>query len=244
MRSATLRPLGPDGWLVSFATAFEDAANRAALAFRAAIDAEGWPEVSETSSSLVSAFVRFDPLARGAETLEDRLQNLLSSRDWSAADLPPGRRLWRLPVVWGGDLAPGLAEAAEAAGLSEEDAAAALSQARLRVLTLGFAPGQPYLGTLPPAFDLPRQTRLTPRVPEGALVLAVRQLTLFARPGQTGWRHVGQTAFRVFRPEAEDPFPLSAGDEIAFDPVSPDALGEIRRADSTGNGGARVEEIA
>lgn len=241
--AATIRPMGPEGWLVSFADGYRDDANRAAIAFRAAVEAEAWPEVAETASSLVSTFLRIDPLAEGAETLPDRLRALLADRDWGAAHLPQGRRLWRVPVVWGTDRAPQLAEAAQAAGLSTDAAQAALSDARLRVLTLGFAPGQPYLGTLPEAFDLPRQTALTPQVPAGALVLAVRQLTLFARPGQTGWRHVGQTAFRVFRPEAADPFPLAAGDEMAFRSVAPEELNAIAADNTEGSGGATVEDI-
>ena len=45
-------PLGLTGWLVRFADRLEDGANRAALAFRAAVEAEGWPGVAETALSL------------------------------------------------------------------------------------------------------------------------------------------------------------------------------------------------
>ncbi len=241
--NATIRPLGPDGWLVSFADGFDDAANRAALAFRAAVEAEGWPVVHETAASLVSVFVRFDPLADGADRLESQLRDLAGDRDWAARGLPDGRRLWRVPVVWGGDLAPGFRNAAQTAGLPEDDLRSGLAEARLRVLMLGFAPGQPYLGTLPEAFDVPRTTDLTPEVPEGALVLAVRQLTLFVRPGPTGWRHVGQTAFRAFRPGGDPVFPLRAGDEMCFRAVTADELSDIRAADETGNGGAEIEDL-
>ncbi|MRX49689.1 carboxyltransferase domain-containing protein [Paracoccus sp. S-4012] len=216
-----IAPSGVDGLVVSFADRFDDAANRAALALRAEIDAEGWPELVETASSLVSTVLRFDPLGTHLEAVEERLARHLEGRDWSDAALPEGRRLLTIPAGFDPDVAPQIDEAAEAAGLPDRQAAIdSICTAELRVLTIGFAPGQPYIGQLPEAWDLPRQRSLTPRVPVGALGLAIRQMVLFAVETQTGWRHVGQTAIRLFQPEAPDPFVLRPGDALRFEPVS------------------------
>lgn len=238
-----IRLAGLCGMLVSFADRLSEPANRAALAFRAAIDAENWGGVEETSTSLTSAFVRFDPLHLPHAELRQKLEALLQGSDWYAADPPGGRRFWRIPTVYGTDLAPQLAEAAGLAGLTEAEAVTSLSSARVRVLTLGFAAGQPYLGELPDAWAIPRQTNLTARVPAGALVVAIRQFVLFTAPTPTGWRHVGQTAFRTFRPESADPFALKSGDEVQFIAVSPEELAAIEQRDTTGNGRATVESI-
>ncbi|WP_424970725.1 5-oxoprolinase subunit B family protein [Dinoroseobacter sp. S76] len=239
-----IRPVGVTGLLVSFGDSLTDRANRAALAFRASLEAERWAEVAETSSTLASCFVRFDPVTTDPEALEARLAGLLGARDWYGAAPPEGRKLWRIPCVFGGARAPQLAEAAERAGLSLPDAIAQLSTTRVRVLTLGFAPGQPYLGTLPEAWDLPRQTGLTPKVPEGALVLAIRQFVLFATSAPTGWRHVGQTAFRGYRPEAEAPFALRPGDEVTFPAVDEATYLDQCEADPSGLGGATSEPLS
>nr|WP_170541487.1 carboxyltransferase domain-containing protein [Ruegeria arenilitoris] len=236
-----IRTAGVDGLLISFAAALSEPANRAALAFRAALEAEGWAGVEETSSSLVSAFVRFDPLRLTHAALHRQVQALLDQRDWYAADLPGGRRFWRVPTVFGTDLAPQLGQAAQAAGLSEAEAVRSLSQARVRVQTIGFAPGQPYLGELPPAWDIPRQKELTPRVPEGALVVALRQLVLFSVTTPTGWQHVGQTAIRLFQPDMPEPFLLRPGDEVHFTPTDPESLARMR---SDPRGGASCEALA
>lgn len=239
-----LRPVGLTGVLVSFADRLEEAANRAALAFRAAVEAERREGVAETATSLASVFLRFDPDAMSYTALTDWLRGLLAARDWYGAPLPEGRRLFRVPTVYGTDLAPQLEEAAAAAGMSVEAAIADLGASRVRVLTIGFAPGQPYLGRLGEQWDLPRQTALTAQVPVGALVLAVRQFTLFTAPSPTGWRHVGQTAFRCFRPEAAAPFALAPGDEMIFEPVNKAAFLRIAERASDGTGGAVIEEIA
>ncbi|MFW8634793.1 5-oxoprolinase subunit B family protein [Cribrihabitans pelagius] len=235
-----VRTAGADGFLVSFADTLSEPANRAALAFRAALEAAGWDGVEETSSSLVSAYLRFDPLHLAHAELRSRLEALLKEQDWYHAGLPDGRRFWRIPAVFGTDLAPQLEQAAEAAGMTAEEAIASLSGARMRVQTIGFAPGQPYLGELPEAWDIPRQSQLTRRIPEGALAVAIRQLVLFSVSTPTGWQHVGQTAMKLFRPEADDPFLLRPGDEVQFVPTEPAKL-EAMKSDP--RGGAECEVV-
>ncbi|WP_424832496.1 5-oxoprolinase subunit B family protein [Ruegeria sp.] len=229
-----VRTVGIDGLLITFADTMTEPSNRAALAFRNVIDSQGWTGVLETSASLASAYVRFDPLLLSHADIRSRIDRLLDEQNWYNAPLPSGRKLWKVPTVYGTDLAPQLDDAAAAAGLTPAEAIRRLSQTRVRVLTIGFAPGQPYLGPLAPEFDIPRLKELTPMVPEGALVLAISQFVLFSGPTPTGWRHVGQTAFRCFRPENPQAFVLTPGDEMIFESVSRDELEDIKagRAES------------
>ncbi|UWQ29285.1 allophanate hydrolase subunit 1 [Leisingera sp. M523] len=238
-----VRRAGQNGMLVSFDSSLSEASNRAALAFGSAVEALPLKGVVETMASLASVFVRFDPADLRHEALEAALQTLLTTQNWLQAPLPPGRRFWRVPTVYGTDLAPQLGEAADAAGMSETQAIESLGAAQVRVLTIGFAPGQPYLGSLGPEWNLPRQTELTPMVPRGALVQAICQFVLFSNPAPTGWRHVGQTGLTLFQPGAAQPFVLRPGDEMQFEPVSkPDFLKHCK--DDPLLGGAIVSEIA
>ena len=233
-----VRSVGLDGVLVTFGDRATDAANRAAIAFRGAVDAEGWDDIAESSSTLVSAFFRVDLSVHAFDSIAARLNDVLARADWTKAPLPAGT----VPAGFGGNRAPQLDEAAEAAGLTAKQALRDLTSTRLRVLTLGFAPGQPYLGTLGEDWDIPRQQTLTPNVPAGALVAAVRQLCLFAKDTPTGWRHVGQTAFACVRPAGETPFPLAPGDEVAFAEISERELQRIEANNADGMGGA-VREV-
>ncbi|KIC38232.1 5-oxoprolinase subunit B family protein [Leisingera sp. ANG-M7] len=237
-----VRRAGLSGILVSFGGSLNEASNRAALAYRTAVETLKLEGVVETMASLASVFVRFEPSLLPHEKLEAELQELLVAQDWLQAPLPAGRRFWRVPTVYGTDLAPQLAEAADAAGMSEAQAIDSLGAARVRVLTIGFAPGQPYLGSLGQEWDLPRQTELTPMVPRGALVQAICQFVLFSNPAPTGWRHVGQTGFTLFQAGADQPFALRPGDEMQFEPVSKPEFLKLCEDDPM-HGGAAAEEI-
>lgn len=238
----TIRTVGLTGVIVTFADAMSEPSNRAALAFRNRIEELALEGVLETSASLASVFVRFDTGTLSHERLCALLEEQLGLRNWYEQPLPAGRRFWRVPTVYGTDLAPQFGEAADAAGLSEAQAIDSLGAARVRVLTIGFAPGQPYLGPLGAEWDLPRQTELTPMVPKGALVLAIRQFVLFSSATPTGWRHVGQTGFMLFRPDVDTPFALRAGDELRFEPVPRQDFLKLREADPH-MGGAICQEI-
>ena len=238
-----IRDVGLTGKLVTFADQLSEHANRATLAFRAAVQAQDWPGVEEIATSLCSVFIRFDPLVLEHDDLHTRLTNLANTTDWQAEPLPKGRKLWRIPTTLGGAYAPQFDEATAAADLTPDAARDQIANARIRVLTLGFAPGQPYMGQLPKAWNIPRMSTLNPEVPGGALVVAIRQLIIYAGPAPTGWRHIGQTAFRCFRPDRDDPFALTPGDEVTFRIISDAELDQIRATDQTGDGGASFEVL-
>ena len=236
----SLRTIGVDGLSVSFGPTLTEPANRAALALRAALEAADLPGLVETATALTSTYLRFDLGKTDHGAMRRAVNAVLAQRDWLTADLPQGRRLWRVPAVFGTDAAPQLAEAAALAGLSEVEAIQQLCVTPLRVQAIGFAPGQPYLGQLPAQWNIPRQTGLTPQVPVGALAVAIRQMVLFSVPTPTGWRHIGQTALRLFRPDAPDPFLLRPSDEVQFIAVTPEVLDAAR---ALPDGGATAQSL-
>lgn len=72
----TIHSVGLSGLLVTFGNKATDAANRAAIAFRSAVDAQGWPEIAESSSTLVSAFFRVDLSEHRFDDLKGRLEQI------------------------------------------------------------------------------------------------------------------------------------------------------------------------
>ncbi|WIV49678.1 carboxyltransferase domain-containing protein [Marivivens sp. LCG002] len=228
-------PLGTDGYVLRVSDSLTEAANATAIALAKVIaPLEG---VIEAAPSLTSVFVRFDPVkvARAAfvALLEEKV------RDFRADDDRAQRR-WTIPVCFDASAAPQLTEVANMIGLGQEALIGELCAARLSVLALGFAPGQPYLGILPEAWDIPRQTSLTEAVPQGAITVAVRQIVLFANRSATGWRQIGQTGFRPFDLGRAAPVALTAGDEVRFVPIG---RGEFDGLLSDPMGGARLETL-
>ncbi len=241
--AAEILPLGQDGALVRFAIVSSPAATGAVQAFKAAIQAADLPGVTQTATSLASVLVRFDPAATTRAAINARLAALLEQRDWMQAEMPAVRRTWSIPVAFGGDTGPQLDEAAALAGLTPQQAVDELTTADLRVLAIGFAPGQPYVGLLPERWDMPRQPQLTPQVPAGALIVAVRQLVLFTNPNATGWRHIGQSGFRPFSDRRADPFALQQGDAIRLIPVSASEIQTLTANQPDGLGGAHCTVV-
>lgn len=235
--------VGLDGILVTFGAKMDAKTNAAARAFRTAVDRLGWSDIEESASTLVSAFFRIDLVAHDPEATIARFEDLLRREDWQEEGHTGAHTRWTIPVAFGGARAPALKEAAALAGVTEAQARRDLTDTDLRVLTLGFAPGTPYCGYLPDHWDIPRQTDLSMQVPVGAVIVAVRQMILFSKTSPTGWRHVGQTAFRGFQPQSDTPILLRAGDALRFAEVSEDTLATLE-ASGDPLGGAKREHVS
>ncbi|MFN4170924.1 MAG: 5-oxoprolinase subunit B family protein [Pseudorhodobacter sp.] len=232
-------PLGPDGIVLRLGLRVTEAVTARVQALAARLHAAPPDGVQEVETALGSVFLRFDPARVSRADLLPRLAPFL---DLPADPQPvPVLRRWTIPAAFGGQAGPQLADLAARAGLTGQQAVADLCAADLRVLAIGFAPGQPYLGLLPEVWDIPRQSALTPQVPAGALVVAVRQVVLFANPSMTGWRQAGLCAFRPFQADRAEPFALRSGDAVRFVQVDGAALAALAGGD--GLGGARLEML-
>ncbi|HQU69324.1 MAG TPA: carboxyltransferase domain-containing protein [Albidovulum sp.] len=232
--------MGLAGILVQFSDRLDDAANRRALAFGARLAAALPEGVEEVVPSLGGVYLRLDPLRADHAAIEARLRLLLD--DKASAAVAPARR-WTVPAVFGGASGPDLDAVASAVGLGADEAMADLVARPLRVMAIGFAPGLPYMGILPDRWNIPRKAGLTPKVPAGGVVVAVRQAIIFPTDTPTGWWHVGQTGFRGFRPGAEEPFLLRPGDEVQLRPVGQEEFRALGAEDPDG-GGASVEVVS
>ena len=238
-------PMGLRGILVQLSDRLDDAANRRALALAARIEAEvgaaaetgALAGVEEVAPSLGSVFLRIDPLRADRATIIGRIGALL--KDMAGQGTAVSRR-WTVPVAFGGAGGPDLDAVAAELGCTAQAAVDDLTAQDLRVMAIGFAPGLPYMGILPGRWDIPRKAGLTPKVPAGGIVVAVRQVILFPADTPTGWWHVGQSGLCAFRPGAADPFAFRAGDSVRLRAVGPDELQALREADPEG-GGARLE---
>jgi KipI family sensor histidine kinase inhibitor len=204
--------MGDGAILAEAATDDHEAANRAALAAAAALEAEGPPWLSAAVPAIASLLVCFEPLAAPHDTVEARLRVLLDGPERAAA---PGRVV-EIAVRYGGAAGPDLEEAARALGLAPAEVVALHSAAPLRVMMIGFAPGYPYIGPLPPALRLPRRSTPREAVPAGSVAIAAGLSGIYPARLPGGWHLIGRTEARLFNPAADPPALLAPGDLVQF----------------------------
>ena len=160
---------GDTALTVQFGTVIERELNSRIVALGHSIAKAAIPGVSETLPTYRSLLVNYDPLVLSRDQLVARLQPLVDSPP-DADDAAPAR--WQVPVCFDSELAPDLAHVAGASGMSEAQVIKAMLDVTHHVYMLGFAPGQPYMGDLPPALNIPRREDPVPRVEKGSVATA------------------------------------------------------------------------
>jgi KipI family sensor histidine kinase inhibitor len=127
--------------------------------------------------------------------------------------------LHEIAVQYGGAAGPDLAALAEQAGM---DAAAYVdchAAVEFTVAFLGFQPGFPYLGGLPPALHAPRRTTPRVRVPAGSVAIGEAYSGIYPAAGPGGWHLIGRTPAELFDPQRAAPALLQPGDRVRFVPL-------------------------
>ena len=125
-----------------------------------------------------------------------------------------------VPVCYGGDLGPDLAEVAATCGLTPKQVIELHAASPQLVYMLGFAPGFPYLGGLDPRLAVPRRATPRTKVPAGSVAIARDQSSIYSLETPGGWNVIGRTPARLFTPETDPPCLLSAGDHVRFVPIT------------------------
>jgi KipI family sensor histidine kinase inhibitor len=224
-----LLELGDGALTLEFGERIDPAANARVMAALDAVQALGLDGVTDIVPTWRSLTVHFDPLRLPPELLRQAL--LQTAKQESA---PATRRIAAptvVPVCFGGEFGPDLAEVATATGRSEGEIVAALCAIELQVALIGFLPGFPYLGGLPDWLDLPR--RATPRttVPANSFAIAGGQAAIYPWQSPGGWHLLGRTPLTLFDPaNAERPARFAPGDVLRIEAISPDEFARLRHA--------------
>lgn len=140
-------------------------------------------------------------------------------RWWEESDaLEPESRFIEIPVIYGGDRGPDLAEVAQHSGLSEKQVVELHASVDYVVWFLGFQPGFPYLGSLPEALHTPRRAEPRLRVPAGSVGIGGPQTGIYPLATPGGWQLIGLTPLKLFDPHRDEPILLRPGDNVRFIP--------------------------
>jgi KipI family sensor histidine kinase inhibitor len=187
---------------------------------------DGIRGIANLHPAYASVLVEFDPRLREYAEVEALVREY-AARDEAAphAEIP---RLVEIPVHYGGDYGPDLADVARHTGLSPERVVELHSNAEYLVYFLGFAPGFAYLGGLPPELATPRLSAPRKHVPAGSVAIGGSQTGVYPMVSPGGWRIIGHTDARLFDPGAEEPVLLRMGDRLRFVAERRSLIAELR----------------
>lgn len=185
--------------------------------------------VTDIVPTFRSLMVHYDPVRIRRADLQQTVKGLLSHSD-AAGHVD---KTWTLPVCYEGECAPDLEEVARKTGLDPSEVIRLHSGTKFEVYMMGFLPGFPYMGVLPPELELPRLTEPRVKVPARSVSIAMNQCVIYALESPGGWNLIGRTPVEAFDIARETPILLSAGDFVRFEPISLEEYRDIR---------ARVED--
>ena len=157
--------------------------------------------------------IRYDPLRCDPEELAGEIARRASSLSGRPE---PASRSFQIPVRYGGEHGPDLAEVARATGLPEDEVVAAHAGAAYEVRFVGFSPGFPYLAGLPERLHTPRREAPRGHVPAGSVAIAGAQAGIYPFGSPGGWNIIGRTDFVLFDPTREAGATLAPGDRVRF----------------------------
>jgi len=222
---------GDRALVVEFGDRVDRALSDDVLRLDASLRSTGLAGVVETVPTFRSLMVHYDPLVTSRAELEQAIAALLDRRSGLCRDAT----LWRVPVCYEGEFAPDLAEVARLTELTPREVVGLHSAVRYHVYMLGFLPGFPYLGDLPPQLALPRRADPRVRVPAGSVSIATTLTAIYPYESPGGWHLIGATPIRLFDPERPRPALLAPGDIVRFEPIDPASFASIKKAADSGD---------
>ena len=213
---ARFLPGGDTALVVEFGDRVDQTLSGLVLALAHRLEVAAIPGVIETVPTFRSLMVHYDPLQLRRAELKRHLAPLLDGLE----GIESAGRHWRIPACYDASLGLDLADVAARTGLSVAQVAERHSGAVHHVYMMGFLPGLPYLGGLPPEFELPRRENPRIKVPSGAIAVAIAMTVIYPLESPGGWHVLARTPAPLWDMRRNPPALLAAGDKVVFDPIS------------------------
>ncbi|MDO5675249.1 MAG: 5-oxoprolinase subunit PxpB [bacterium] len=217
-------PSGERCLLAVYAQGVDAAVNEKLRRITALLNQEKRPGIEEVVPSYSSLAVFYDPVLVNFQALCDLLRTCEQNLD--AAQIDASRTI-TIPVCYGGDFGPDLADVARHNQLSPAAVIARHCAALYRIFAIGFAPGFCYLGGLDESLHTPRLETPRTLVAAGSVGIAGSQTGIYPQDSPGGWRIIGRTPLTLFNAERAEPCPYRAGDNLRFQAVDEAAFHAI-----------------
>jgi len=212
--------------LVSFGDHISHEAHQQVRALAGSLSGEPIAGTLNIHPAYCSLLIKFDLRRTTHQEVEREVRERLLRVDRAPATTP---RQVQIPVCYGGEFGPDLAQLAGQHGLSVEDVIRIHAQAPYTVYFLGFVPGFAYLSMVPDAIAAPRLAVPRQRVEPGSVGIAGRQTGIYPCAVPGGWQLIGRTPLSMFRTDRDPMALLECGDEVRFHPIDSDEYHRIEK---------------
>lgn len=190
--------------------------------------------VRDLIPGLNNLLIQYDPLQTSSAALKEMVTEILPNL---RLDASTDARHWQLPMIYGGDYGPDLADVASAVGLSPDEVIACHGSNQLTVAIMGFLPGLGYLKGVDKKLYLPRKSSPRQHVPALSVGIAMDQSVIYPLASPGGWNLIGRTPVRLFDPTRDEPVLFAAGDLVSFLAIDE---AEFLRLDAAAAGGEDI----
>ena len=219
-----IEPLGDRAALVSVATAIDDGTFELIQSVMLLLQASHICGLVELVPAFTTVAVYYDPSQTSYADFVLEIEEALGK---PAQHLRLPGRLVEIPVCYGDLFGEDLLVVARHCGLATEEVIAIHAGQEYKVHMLGFVPGFPYLGGMSPRIATPRRAMPRLKIPSGSVGIAGEQTGIYPLATPGGWQLIGRTPVILFRPDAQPPTLLQAGDSVRFRRISPGEFSDI-----------------
>ncbi|MGN1480357.1 5-oxoprolinase subunit PxpB [Porcipelethomonas sp.] len=178
-----------------------------------------------------SLMISYNPVLISFKKLKRKIKSLCRKLSVAGSEK---KKLWEIPVCYGGAYGEDLEDTAKLLGISSDELIKRHSSVCYRIYMLGFLPGFAYLGGLDKTIAAPRLSSPRTVIPAGSVGIGGEQTGIYPMKSPGGWRLIGTTPLDVYAPERPHPILYSAGDYLKFIPVTEQEYLEIKKQVESG----------
>ncbi|PPK85863.1 inhibitor of KinA [Neolewinella xylanilytica] len=219
----SIKDFGPEALLLEWEQRIDPAIHRGVMSYAATLGRlDG---VAECIPSYASLLVRFDG---PADRWRERLYALRVSEQPDTVG-----SAHRIPVCYGGEYGPDLADVGAASDLSEAEVVRLHTRIPYRVYLIGYRPGFAFMGELDPRIAVARRDDPRRSVPAGSVGLAGTQTGIYPVDSPGGWQLIGYCPLPLLDKAGRTRF--QTGDLVTFHAVDADQLEQLIISDAWPN---------
>lgn len=207
---------GDSALLIEFGKEINPETNRKITALVQLMREQHIEGIVDVIPAFCSLLINYDPRVLSYEELKERMEHLLKMETKTEATR---KRIFEIPVCYGGEYGPDIENIAEHAGLSIEEVIKIHSSKDYLIYMLGFLPGFTYLGGLDERIHTPRLASPRLKIRAGSVGIGGSQTGIYPLDSPGGWQLMGMTPVSTYDPERQTPILVEAGDYIRFIPI-------------------------